>query len=124
MPEADILCIVAADEQVQQTVTSVVEPDRGVGVDPGRKSCLFRYPGETVALVVVVQLWTSPLNQEQVLVAVVVVVTPNRTRGNSGAGLIDVGNAHLTSHIFESAIVHIAIQGILAAFPTVHNVDI
>ena len=85
---------------------------------------LLAHAGEAVALVVVKELRAPPLDEEQVFVAVVVVVAPDRAHGNSGARLIDVGNAQLAGDIFESAVAQVAVQGILAADGAVGHVDV
>ena len=79
---------------------------------------------ETTATVVVEQFGASPLNQQQVLVPVVVVVAPDRAHRYAGARLIDVGDAHLGGDVPERAVVHVAVQGVAAAHGAVGDVDI
>ncbi len=113
MPEVDVLGIVTADEQVQQPVAIVIEPDGGVGVDPGRQPGLLAHAGEAVALVVMEELRASPLDEEQVFVSVIIVIAPNCAGRDSGARLIDVRNAEFAGHIFESAVAQVAVQAFL-----------
>ena len=110
MPEVNVLVIVTADEQVQQPVAVVVKPDGGVGIDPARQAGLLAHAGEAVALVVVVELGASPLDQEQIFVAVVVVVAPDRAGGDSRARLIDIRNAEFGGDVFEGAVAQVAVQ--------------
>ncbi len=79
---------------------------------------------KSVAVVVVKELGAAPLDEEQIFVAVVVVVAPDRAHGDAGAGLIDVGDAQLWRNIFEGAVVHIAIESVLAALFAVGDVDV
>jgi hypothetical protein len=61
MPEIDVLGIVAAEEKVELAVAVVIEPDGGVGVDPGRQAGLCGNACEMPAAVVVVELRPTPL---------------------------------------------------------------
>ena len=86
MPEVDVFGVVAADEEVELAVAVVVEPDGGVGVHPLRQPGLLGHAREALAAVVVEQFRPAPLVEEQVFVAVVVVVAPDRAHGDAGAG--------------------------------------
>ena len=105
MPEIDVLVVVAADEEIQFAVAIVIQPDGGVGIDPRGQSGLLGDAGEVLAAVVVIKLRLAPLVQEQVLVAVVVVVAPDRAHGDARAGQVDIGQAHLRGHIVEMSVV-------------------
>src|ERR1700730_1821881 len=63
MPKVDIFRIVAADEQVQQSVAIVVEPDGCVRIDPRRQSRLLGDAREAVTMIIVKQFRASPLDQ-------------------------------------------------------------
>src|SRR5581483_5489820 len=115
MPQVDIFGIIAADEEVEQTIAIIVEPNSGVGVDPRRQSGLLAYSGKPVAVIVVKQLRTTPFDEEQIFVAIVVVVTPYRAHRNAGAGLVHVGEAHLFGNIFECAIMHVSVEVVFAS---------
>ncbi len=41
MPQVDVFGVVATDEQIEQSVAVVVEPDSGIGIDPLRQAGLF-----------------------------------------------------------------------------------
>ena len=95
LPQVDVVGPVAGEEQIELAVAVVVEPDGGVGVDPRRQAGRLGDAREALAAVVVEQLGLAPLVDEQILVAVVVVVAPDRPHGDAGAGLVEVGDAHL-----------------------------
>src|SRR5208283_1812650 len=78
MPQINVFRIVAADEEVQESVAVVIEPDGGVRIDPGRQSSLLGYAGEAVALIIVKQLGATPLDEKQIFISIIVVVSPNR----------------------------------------------
>src|SRR5258706_2145693 len=78
MPKVNGFRVVAANEQIQQSITIVVKPDRGVGVHPGRQSGLVCDSREVFASIVVEQFRASPLMEENILEAVVVIVSPDR----------------------------------------------
>src|SRR3984885_81921 len=78
MPKINVFGVVAADEKVQKPVAVVIEPDRRVRINPRRQSSLLSYAREAVAPVVVKQLWTSPLDQEQVFISIIVEIPPDR----------------------------------------------
>ena len=95
MPEVDIFVVVATDEEIEQAVAVIVEPERGVGIDPGGKAGLFGDARKTLASVIVKKFGTSPFDEQQVFVTVVVVIAPDSAGGNASAGLVDVGDAEL-----------------------------
>jgi hypothetical protein len=53
MPEVHVFVVVAADEEIEQAVAVVVEPERGVGVHPAGKAGLFGDAREALACIVV-----------------------------------------------------------------------
>ena len=69
--------------------------------------------GEALAAVVVEQLRPSPAIEQEILVAVVVVVAPDRPHRDAGLGVVQIGNAQLLGDLFERAVAAIAIQPIL-----------
>src|SRR5215471_14202315 len=56
VPQVDVLGKVSADEEIQETVAVIVEPHRGVAVDPGGQPGLLGHAGKAVPLIVVIQL--------------------------------------------------------------------
>src|ERR1700691_4230178 len=101
MPKINIFRIVAADEKIQKPVTVVIQPNGCVCVDPGRQSSLLSYAGKAVALIIVKQFGTSPLDEEQILISIIIEISPHRARRNSGARLVDLGNAHFCGDVLE-----------------------
>src|SRR4030095_962334 len=89
VPEIDFFGVVATEEQVESTITVVVKPDCRVRIYPGRKTGLVCDTGEGTAAIVVKQFRFAPLVKEEILVTVVVVVTPNGPHRNAGADLVD-----------------------------------
>jgi len=65
MPQVDVFGIVAGDEEVEQAIAVVVEPNGSIGVDPRRQTCMVADARESVAMVVVEQFRPSPLDQEE-----------------------------------------------------------
>ncbi len=70
---------------------------------------------EALAGVVVKQLGPAVLVEEEILVAVVVVVAPDGAHRDAGAGAVDVGDAQLAGDVLERAVALIAIEAIEAA---------
>ena len=77
-----------------------------------------------LAAVVVKQLRLPPLVEEQVFVAVVVVVAPDRAHRYAGARQIHIGDADIGRNIAECSVAQVAIEGVAAAFFAVHNVNV
>src|SRR6266496_2141951 len=124
VPEINIFGVVSADEKVQSPVAIVVKPDGGVRIQPRRQTRLLGDAGESLAVIVVKEFGLAPFVEKQVFVAVVVVVTPNRSHGYTGPDLIQVSDAHLRGDVFKSSISEVAIQRVLAAFTAVGGVNV
>ena len=124
MPQVDVFGIVAGDEEIEQTITVVVKPDRSIRVDPGRQTRRLADARESVAMVVVEQFRPSPLDQEEVLIAVVVVVAPHRAHRHASSGLIHVRDAQLLRDVGEGAVVVIAVEMVQAADAAVRYIDV
>ena len=94
LPEIDPLVPVAGDEEIETSVAVVVEPRGAVGVDPPRKAYLAS-PTATkrLPLFVAEQLRAPVSIQQEVLVAVVVVVAPDGAHRDAGLAPIHVGDA-------------------------------
>ena len=97
--EIDLFVPVAGKKQVEPAVAVVVEPHRCIGVDPCGQSRLLTDRREPFAAVVVKELGTAVLVEEQILVAVVVVVAPHRTHRDARPGAVDVGDAQLARNV-------------------------
>src|SRR6185437_14150610 len=124
MPEINAFVIVAADKQVKQPIAVVIKPDGGVGIDPARQAGLLAHPGEAMASVVAVELRASPLDQEEIFVAVIVIVAPDRAGRDSCARLVDIRNAEFGGDVFECAVAQVAVQGVLTSNGAVDDVNI
>ena len=70
------------------------------------------------------ELGPAVLVEEEILVAVVVVVAPDRAHRDAGAGAVDVGDAEFAGDVLERAVVLIAIQAIEAAVGAVRHVEV
>src|SRR6185437_13317515 len=124
MPEIDVLAVIAAHEEVELAIAVIIKPQRSVGIDPFGKTCLRRLIGKTVSLDIVKEHGLAPFDEEQIGVAIIVVITPDRTHGYAGADLIHVSNSELRSDIGESSVVIISVQGVLTAFAAIGHVKI
>src|SRR6185369_6283952 len=124
MPEINAFVVVTADKQVEQPIAVVIKPDGGVGIDPARQAGLLADTGEATASVVVVQLRASPLDQEEIFVAVIVIVAPDRAGRDSRARLVDIRNAKFGGHIFECAVAQVSVQGVFTSDGAVDDVNI
>src|SRR5258708_31477128 len=101
-----------------------VQPDGAVGVDPIRQARAVGDARETLARVVVEKFRAAPLEDEEVLVAVVIEIAPDSARANARARLVQVGDAHLLGNVLESAVPLVAVQAVAAAPPPVYHVKI
>ena len=124
MPQVHVFRIVATDKQVEESIAVVIKPDGCVGIDPTWQARLFTYAGEALAMVVVKEFRTPPLDKKEVLIAIIVIVAPDRAHGDTGAGLVDIGNSQLTCDILEGTVVHIPIEAISTSLGAVGDVDI
>src|SRR3984893_1327100 len=79
MPQIDVFGIVTANKKIKQTVAIVVKPDRRVGVHPGWQAGLFSNACEMLTTVVVEQLRAAPLVEKEIVIAIVVVIAPDRS---------------------------------------------
>ena len=118
------LGIVAGDKQIELAVAIVVEPDRGIRVDPGRQTGLVGDARESLAVIVVEQLRPAPLDQEEIFIAVVVVVAPHGAHRDAGARLVHVGDAQLLRDVGEGAVVVVAVEMVQAADAAVGDIDV
>src|SRR5688500_6170872 len=122
--EIDVFGVVATEKKIQTPVAIVIEPESGVCVDPRRQFCLIGYAREALAGIVVEELGPAPLVNKKIFVTVVVVVAPNSTHRNAGAGLIHVGDPHLRRHILERSIFQVAVERVLTSLAAVGDVDV
>ena len=124
LPEIHVLRPVAGKKQIEEPVTVVIEPDGAVGVDPRRQPGPLADRNEAPTLLVVKQFGPAVLVQEQILVAVVVVVAPDGAHRDAGAGPVHVGDAHLGRHILEGAVTLVAVEMVLASLGAVRDVEV
>jgi len=112
--EIDVLRPCSRRRTDRPAVAVVVEPDRAVGVDPLRQPGAFRHARERSPLLVVKQLRTAVLVDEQVLEAVVVVIAqtaPIDTRCRTIHGR----HVHVRRHVLERAVALVPIQAVQTA---------
>src|SRR6266851_3925735 len=112
MPEIDVGAEVAGDVEIEEAVAVEVEPDRAVRIHPALEARLFGDVFEPAVAEVVQQLRIAPLIDEQVLVAVVVVVTPDRAHGYAFARTVQRSDTRLRRDIAERAVMLVYIQRI------------
>ena len=124
VPEIELLRPVAREEQVEASVAVVVPPDRRIGIDPARQARLLGHAHERAAAVVAEQLRPAVLVEEEILVAVVVEVSPDRAHRHARAGLIDVGQSDGRGDVGEGAVAVVAIQPVQAALGAVREVEV
>src|SRR5579884_1077261 len=124
MPEINFLRVVSTNEKVEEAIAVVVEPNCGVCIHPRWQSSLLGYAGEAVALIVMEQLRLAPFVEKKILIAVVIVVAPDRAHGDAGAVFIYIRNAHLRGDVCEGAVVIVMVERVLAADCAVGYVDV
>ena len=124
VPEIDVLRPVPGHEQIEPAVAVVVEPDRAVRVHPFRQAGALRHARERSTLLVVKQLRTAVLVDEQVLEPVVVEVGPDRAHRDAGAGAIHGGDVHVGRHVLERAVALVPVQAVQAAFGAGRHVEV
>src|ERR1700733_12735847 len=64
MPQIQLFGVVPANEQVEQSVAVIVEPNGTVCINPRRQPGSFAHTTKAAALVVVEKLGPAPLDQE------------------------------------------------------------
>src|SRR5262249_47316922 len=98
-------------------------PHRCISVDPRWKRRDI-HTMKSTPLIVVKKLRLAPLDQEEVLVSVVVIIPPYRAHRNAGACLIHIRKAKFTGYIFERSIIHVAIEPVLTSDRAVRYIQI
>ena len=124
LPEVEALGEVAAHEEIEPAVLVVVEPDRRVDVGPRRQAGGLGDAREGRAGVVVEQLGPAPAVQQQVVVAVVVVVAPHGAHRHAGLGPVQVRQAQPFGNLLERPVAAIAIEPVERPFLAVDDVEI
>ncbi len=122
--EIDVFGPVAGKKEVELAVAVVVEPHRGVRIDPVWQSRLLADAREPFSRVVVKELRAAVLIEKEILVAVVVVVAPHGAHRDASAGAIDVSHAKFTRDILERAVTLVAIEVVEAAVRAVGDVEV
>src|SRR5262249_23008777 len=86
---------------IQASVAIEVPPDRVAGVDPFTQACLISDPGKSSITVVPKKFKITPLVEEQILVAVVVIIGAGRPGRDARARPIDISDSRLLRNLFE-----------------------
>ena len=66
----------------------------------------------------------APLDEKQVFVTVIIVVTPDSAHRYTGTWLVHVSNAKLTRNVLERTVMHISVKTIVRTVGTVRDIDI
>src|SRR5579872_5060775 len=109
MPEIHVFGVISANKQIEFAVIVIIKPDGSIHIQPCWQPGLLSNSREVLAAVIVKQLWLTPFIDEDIFIAVVVIVTPNRTRGNSSPRQIDVSKPDFSGYIAKHAITEIAV---------------
>ncbi len=124
VPQVHILAKVRRDVQIQQPVAVVVEPNGAVAVHPASEPRGSRHILEASATQVSKEGQVSITVNENILVAVVIHVTPHGTHRHSLSRTIDVGQSRARRHILESAIASIPIERVIRAEAAVGEIEV
>ena len=124
VPQIHVLGPVTGDEEIEPAVSVVIQPDGAVGVHPSRKPSPFADRNKATSLFVVKQFRPAVLVQEKVLVAVVVVVSPESAHRDASADLVDVRDTHHAGHVHERAVTPIPVKVIQAPGAAVRHVEV
>src|SRR5215831_1069043 len=124
MPQVVFCAPIGSHVDIQTSVTIEVPPDRVAGIDPLTQFCLVGDPGKSAITIITKKLKVTPLIDEQILIAVVVVVGASCSCRDACTRSVYIGHARLLRDLFKPFSAAIHVKAVHRPDSAVGNIDI
>ena len=85
---------------------------------------MFGDAREVFAAIVVENFGLTPFVEQDVFIAVIIVIAPHPTHAHARARFVDIGETDAPGYVFEGSVPEISIESILTVFPAVADVEV